>query len=442
MSERTDIYLFFPFLHLISSLISWIYFFAEPDALKWENIEVPYQTQISARLRTNLITFIFLLVGFAIILQASIYKQIFEQAKPDLSLCDKEIPARFYGSYDQNEYTKVMHFARADPDVSYVYDSSCKSIVGKDSFYGVYGQNGDFSKPSVNYSLSACIPNATNPFHNSSGLCPGDTDFQCPCMSLSADQSCSTLMCSETPTETTCKKFPSTTIANCYCMSALSLLITGTKGGLGGFVSRIRSSMDNDPCKNFYGQYLSALGLSYLAIFINVVVNLAIKAFIEASAKYEYHSSTDGEQAYIVVKVFVSTFLNMIVVVLVAFARYDNIPSALKDVHFLQGAFLDFDRNWYPAVGATFVLTYVIEVVSLIGINLLTYFVIAPCTRRLTYPSVRNIKSHSIVCQKDLNQKEVGPIFSPTGNTAELLLLTFFAMTFGGGCYYHYSFRQ
>ena len=41
--------------------------------------------------------------------------------------------------------------------------------------------------------------------------------------------------------------------------------------------------------------------------------------------------------------------------------------------------------------------------------------------------------SHSIVRQKDLNDLQNGPEFDPTVNTAELLLLTFFSMTFAAG---------
>merc|ERR1711871_275950 len=45
----------------------------EPDEMIWENIEVSAITKFFNRVRTNALTFVLLIIGFAIVLQASIY---------------------------------------------------------------------------------------------------------------------------------------------------------------------------------------------------------------------------------------------------------------------------------------------------------------------------------------------------------------------------------
>ena len=67
------------------------------------------------------------------------------------------------------------------------------------------------------------------------------------------------------------------------------------------------------------------------------------------------------------------------------------------------------------------------------GINLATFLFVQPLQKYLVSGGVKDKRSHSVVCQRDLNKMQIGPVFSPTTNTAEMLLLTFFAMTFAAG---------
>ena len=67
----------------------------EPDEMLWENIEVPETTKYLARSRNNFFTSVLLIMGFAIVLQASIYSQLFEEQKPNLTLCEKEVTLNY-----------------------------------------------------------------------------------------------------------------------------------------------------------------------------------------------------------------------------------------------------------------------------------------------------------------------------------------------------------
>ena len=98
----------------------------EPDEIVWENIEVPRSVRFLSRSRINVFTLILILVGFIIVLQANIYKQFFDNQKPNLSLCSKEIPALFSGTYTTNSIINSYQFSRPDESTALVQDSLCK----------------------------------------------------------------------------------------------------------------------------------------------------------------------------------------------------------------------------------------------------------------------------------------------------------------------------
>ena len=76
--------------------------------------------------------------------------------------------------------------------------------------------------------------------------------------------------------------------------------------------------------------------------------------------------------------------------------RYESVPDALKEVHFLQGLFIDFDPKWYPVVGGYYIISYVLEVFTQLATNLLGYCVVQPLTRWWYYPGIRAGRSHKV----------------------------------------------
>merc|ERR1711871_558771 len=293
----------------------------EPDEIIWENIEVSHTSRLLSRMKTNTFTFILLVVGFIVVLQASIYKQVFADEKPDLSVCDAELPALYAGAYD-SPILSTMEFTRSDTNTPLAsLDQACNSQVAS-SFYGIYGQYGKANAPSVTYSENVCVKDMNNA--NTTGLCPhaGQSTF-CPCVSLKDfNQTCQTLMCDTDANHGKCKTFPSSTIADCFCMDSLSSIITDSSS-LNDLVSKLQSALTDDPCKDFYETFLTAVSLGYVAIIVSVIVNTLVKMQIGMSAKWESHDSCDRQNASLVGKLFLSTYFNMIIVVLIAFARYD-----------------------------------------------------------------------------------------------------------------------
>lgn len=252
------------FNSLIFNLLFFPFFFNIIEII-WENIEVSSTTRQYMRIRTNLITMLLLIIGFAIVLQASIYKQVFEKEKPDLTLCDTEIPALYQGSYDSSE-ASIMEFTRVGSNmtdtVAYL-DSQCNAEVTdtSDVFWGLYGDDADASEPSATYSIDVCAQDPSS--LTTTGMCPhaGQTTF-CPCLSLTLNQTCETLICDTDPSSSVCQEFSSTSIADCFCMASLTSIITDSQG-FSDLISRLEDALTVDPCKDFYSKFLSAIGLSY-----------------------------------------------------------------------------------------------------------------------------------------------------------------------------------
>ena len=133
------------------------------------------------------------------------------------------------------------------------------------------------------------------------------------------------------------------------------------------------------------------------------------------------------------IKIFYSQYINMAVVVLVAFGNLAAVPGVLSTIGFFQGTFSDFTTGWYGSVGNYLMLTFIIQVISVPIYPLTMYYIIYPYYRWRDYSTVRNAANPRIVMQEDLNQYEVGPVFETSYLTANVLTLVFFAMTYATG---------
>jgi hypothetical protein len=189
----------------------------------------------------------------------------------------------------------------------------------------------------------------------------------------------------------------------------------------------------SDPCLDFIKKYSFAVSLTYVAIICTVVVNSVVTLQINLSAKREYHDSIDLEQSSLMTKIFLSTYVNSVVIVVIAFGGIGGMPEILKTVHIFQGEYEDFNQNWYAAVGTYFIITFVIQAFSTIFNDVVDYCIKKPLYRGMNYVRIQDRQSHAIVMQHELNMMEVGPVFSPTQHCAQLMVLLFFAMTLGPG---------
>jgi len=208
----------------------------------------------------------------------------------------------------------------------------------------------------------------------------------------------------------------------------MNLIFTG-KGGTGN------AGTDNsfDPCKSFYQNYAKGKGLSYLASFATVTTNYVMRWFLQWSTKKEYYNSVDREKGSVIAKLFAVLYLNMAVVVLLAFGYLKGNDKSTEKLHVLQGDYVDFTSDWYGQVGQFLITTMILEVVSQYVSELPDFLIIRPYKRWRTYPKVKEMSSLNIATQHDLNKLATGPVFDFQGHYAQLLSLLFLGMTYAPG---------
>jgi hypothetical protein len=274
---------------------------------------------------------------------------------------------------------------------------------------------------------------------NLDGLCPhpiGQRNNQfCPCISTINTQVCQSLGCYTTATNIKsstgiCESFEAKTIGACYCYKDLTAMIETE--GISATLNYVRNSQ-KDVCYNFFENYATSTLLTYGTTLVTVVINAILKYILVKLTKLECHSQIDMKHASLMIKLFLSTYFNMALVVLIAFGYINYIPSSLQEAHIFQGNYRDFTAKWYGNVGSYLVLTFVIQVVTLPIYDLFIYAVLNPLKRLYLYPHIKAQSSHLVVMQDELNEMEVNYEFDVVLNTSQILALIFYVMTFAGG---------
>lgn len=169
----------------------------EPDQIIYENLEVTKSQQFYLRSRTTFITVSLVALCFVVILQASIYKQIFTDRIPSSSLCKVTVP-KLYTSETSLTTKSVSSYNLIRPDSSELaksLDAQCDAAI-PNTFYVIYSATNSFDDPVVPYNVTACV-NTTMGIERQN-ICPTlNQAVYCPCVSITSTTQCSSAECSE-----------------------------------------------------------------------------------------------------------------------------------------------------------------------------------------------------------------------------------------------------
>lgn len=351
---------------------------AEPDQIAWENLEIPRRTKLYLRFRTGLITICLVVACFIIILQASIYKEIFSNEIPSRSLCSTTIPLMYINGTSET-IASQLNLARPPNSVRTSYDDICHSYY-PGSFYSEYSYDGKYGRNASKYSFNACTE-ALATAHNLSyyGLCPHhDQEYFCPCVSITRKESCQTMTCFDNDRTTTCQTYPAKNIGACYCYEALGNLLSSQ--GVANAMNIISNSQGN-PCHNFYVQFSFSTSLTYASVIATTTVNVLLRMFLKELTKQEAHNTIDEEQASLISKIFLSNFITMAIIILVAYGSSSTTPDFLKTIHVFSGPYNDFTVSWYGTIGFYLMTTFILQSFSPLLFNLVEYFILKPFLR-------------------------------------------------------------
>ncbi len=352
----------------------------EPDDIVFENLETSTFSKRLRRLRTTAAAIVTLLISFIIILQASSYKEKFARLIPNLSYCSNIIPQQYIYRNNQTSYSNLV-LTRPLADSRSYYDSQCDTTI-PGSFYAVYTTNNNFNDPVATYNINSCLSGSTE------NLCPTyNEESYCPCLLTESQEQCSTFQCAKSSTDPQCKSFKADLIGECYCFEEITSLITR---GLGWSIYTDYSQFSTtDSCKSFFYWYTGVELFTYFATFLVIVINVTLEYVLLVLNKSECHGSVSNEQGSYMIKIFVAQYVNMAVVVLVAFGKINNLPNVLASSFIFQGTYTNFNSAWYGNVGAYLMLTYVAQAAFTPAYAIFQYLLIYPLSRFLVYPSIR-----------------------------------------------------
>ena len=350
----------------------------EPDHIVWENLELSGASKFYKRARTALITIALVILCFIVILQASIYKNLFSQNIPDDYVCGTAIPTLYANKTSVNIASMVL--TRPASLERAAYDQLCEPI-GSDTFYAVYTVGGDLNQIVGEYDIAAC---------STVGFCPEESASKfCPCVSTSSKEQCYPQGCSADDDTglVACRAFDASAIGICYCYDALSNGLSAN-----GVVATLRTldTQDGDAsCKSFYNNYVLSVGLTYASVAATTIANTFLRSYLKVLAKQEAHTSTDKEQGSIMSKTFQSGYVMMAIIVLIAYGRSSATPYILKRLRIFVGPYSDFTRPWYGNIGFYLMTTFIISSFSPLVYNLFMHFVGKPLMRFYLHEGVR-----------------------------------------------------
>nr|CCA18997.1 conserved hypothetical protein [Albugo laibachii Nc14] len=369
----------------------------EPSNILWENLETSNFDRFFRRLLTTLITILLLFVSFAIISAAQTAQSAYKSRVPPSSLCDKSLPAVYYGNDSFNRRTWNLKW--------YSNVTCPKEEDPTDRYYITY--------------------NAVNALRilEPTSIIPVPVRCTEPCISVENTTTCSTLACFDQSLQNKgqpCETYQANHVVYCLCVSAVASSIEK----YGWFKGLKLLWKDFLPCQAFITKYLLKNALIFLAATIIVIVNLMLKSILRAFATFERHSSESAKASAIVLKTFSAQFFNTAVIVLVVNASLNlNRVPVLKEI--MNGKFSDFEREWYPTVGVGITTSMLLNAIIPQFTLLLQIGVFSPLLRRWKRRKVRT--------QEQMNALYAGPAFDISVRYPLILNSLFVTMIFFGG---------
>lgn len=347
----------------------------EPDQIVWENIEVGRVWRALARLRTLFSIGVVLVVVYALFAAAAEVKVRYEALTPPTGLCHRALPQLYAGNESATDsYLASLRLTRPANTQRTELDAQCAQIL-PDSYYLQYSRGGAFDNPAVNYSLSSC---------NVSGaqigrLCPtNDQASYCPCQSHNGGGQCRSMGCTDRSADQ-CVKFSTADTLNCYCSAQIDNMIRseGIASVISWFVTyESDGSPDaSDECvdtKFYLGGSVLAL---YLAIIVTMISNHVLKGIVMRSVKAEHHVSFDALNRAAATRIFIATYLNMAIILMLAYGYSTESPPELSRYYLFSGPYRDFDRGWYRTIAFYLVITFILMLFPPFLVKYYYYFV-------------------------------------------------------------------
>jgi hypothetical protein len=159
--------------------------------------------------------------------------------------------------------------------------------------------------------------------------------------------------------------------------------------GFIGAIKSLYSGNSEEQCTKFYRQYGLFQVFSVSAAIITAGINRLLKVLLVRLSRAEGHSTFDEEQMSIISKVFFVTYVNMAVIVLIAYGTTKNVPSILEKYHVFTGAYSDFTSSWYGNVGFFLIVTFIFTSFGSLVTKFFFFYMYKPIAVYLAHNAIR-----------------------------------------------------
>ncbi|CAM9423368.1 unnamed protein product, partial [Scytosiphon promiscuus] len=406
----------------------------EPDNIIWENLEFP---KLKRRLRQNftgLVSFILLLIAFALVLFASGIQDHYSQIIPKIAYCQLEVPALYLSNYSRAiDLADELSLVRPDQSYRGAKDEECQELLDNPlAVYMVYTlEEGDASylSPLLNYTMDAC--------GIGDDVCPAAGDeLHCPCAIGGSITRCETLECAEPGGDPggTCGEFVYSTVSGCYCSERL---LDGREES--NIISAVKNlnQEDQDICRAFAASWVLVKIFNFVISFMTPIINGILERCLTGLVAWQHNTSDDETATRLMYGVFQTQFINTGLLFLLVYGKapsgYET-PQALQDLSIFAGPYGDFGRDWQQDAGHGLLISYILAAIGPHVGPLIDYFIKSKRRIRKAKKAVAEDKGEYVM-QGDLNEVFVGPVFDFTTRYSYLLTLLFVAMAYSGGMF-------
>ena len=300
-----------------------------PEQVIFENLQMSTKDQIFSRCFTSIITSLFLLITFIIVLQSAIARKDFDAKIPSDELCYKEIPSFFLPLNSSAGLNYDWSWERSkDSSIFEAADTFCAN--------NVMGQA--FSTKLVSLSNVYSVPYSNGACTSEKNFCPvpGSASF-CPCIVSDND-----LQCYGRNTDGTTKETPSfaaSDIGACYCFGEMLKLFPD--------IDEI-SSPYLDVCSSYFEEFSTLLSITTLTAVVAVFLEICFGYISRLLVEWELHKSIEEAQSSLMSKVFFANYTINTVILLVAYGNSEKAESSsiLKALQIFVGPHNDFTSAW------------------------------------------------------------------------------------------------
>lgn len=181
-----------------------------------------------------------------------------------------------------------------------------------------------------------------------------------------------------------------------------------------------------DYCTKWLGNYAKLQSLLYMPPFVIIVINTMLKFVLRKFVIFEKRRNITSELVSATTKMFIVQFLNTAILLLVINGGIAWITYSDSDVH------EDFSVEWYRDVGATLIMTMLMNVFTPHVANAMWQFIYGVqrcCDRRCTC----NKKRTKQLLQEDYENINTGNIFMFEFRYSQVLTQVYVTMMYSAG---------